>query len=53
LSNAKLFRCPGEALLFGDGLKVKQVTQFHFGSVIASKYYSKKKAIFPRIADRL
>ena len=28
LSNAKLFRCSGKALLFGDGREVKKITEF-------------------------
>jgi hypothetical protein len=33
LSNAKLFRCSGEALLFGDAREVKKITEFHSKSV--------------------
>ena len=29
LSNAKLFRCSGEALLFGDAREVKKITELH------------------------
>ena len=46
LSNAKLCRCSGEALLFGNGRKVKKITEFHSKAVIASTYYSNKKSIF-------
>src|SRR6478672_11403363 len=42
LSNAKLFRCSGEALLFGDSREVKEITEFHAESVIDSTYYSNR-----------
>jgi hypothetical protein len=37
-------------LFFGDGLKVRKITEFHSESVITSTYYSTKKAIFPESA---
>jgi hypothetical protein len=46
LSNAKLFCCSGEALLFGDGREVKKIAEFHCKSVIDSTDYSNRKAIF-------
>jgi hypothetical protein len=42
----KLFCCSGEALMFGDGREVTEITEFHFKSVIDSTYYSNRKAIF-------
>ena len=53
LSNAKLFRCSGEALLFGDSREVMEITEFHAESVIDSTYYSNRKAIFHRSQRRV